>query len=177
MGQAQQMGGNTVSSFGSIINGDSQVEPQELSNNHNSRHSDHYRNPYAQWQHHQYLESFKSMQAHQAAIKKCPKHGENSDFDDYKETMALMAAQAHAYAQSCFMYFQLMAKISKSQVEKNYFQQQQAIAGCMIHGPHGDDPVQLPIEHECAIPPPSLAHYPMYDPRAFMQYYEDMETA
>ena len=57
-------------------------------------------------------------------IKKCPVHGEDSNFDEYKETMALMAAQAHAYAQSCFMYFQLMAKISKSQEEKQYFQQQ-----------------------------------------------------
>ena len=108
----------TISSFGSIIGGDSQVEPQELSNNAPSRNTDSQRHYF---NHHQYLESLKSMQAHRAMIKKCPKHGENGEWDDYKETMALMAAQAHAYAQSCFMYFQLMARLSKSSVEKNYF--------------------------------------------------------
>ena len=40
------------------------------------------------------------------------------------EVAAMMAAQAHAYAQSCFMYFQLMAKLSKSQDERNYFMHQ-----------------------------------------------------
>jgi hypothetical protein len=100
-------------------------------------------------------------------IKKCPKHGENGDWDDYKETMALMAAQAHAYAQSCFMYFQLMARLSKSSAEKNYFLHQQAIAGCMVHGPHGDKPVQMNPEHEVPVPPPSMAAYPAYDPNAF----------
>lgn len=74
------------------------------------------------WQNHQYIESYKSLQAHRAMIKKCPMHGEHSDYSDYKETMALMAAQAHAYAQSCFMYFQLMARISKTNEEKTYFQ-------------------------------------------------------
>ena len=113
------------------------------------------------------------MQAHRAMIKKCPVHGENSDFDEYKETMALMAAQAHAYAQSCFMYFQLMARLSKSQVERNYFLHQQAIAGCMVHGPHGDDPVQMSFDHDISIPPPSLADYPAYDPKAFSQYHNE----
>lgn len=179
-GKTGQQAANTAlsahhaSSFGSII-GDSQVEPQDLSQNPVSRYSENNR---PSWQQHQYLESYKSLRAHQTLLKKCPKHGEHSDFDDYKETMALMAAQAHAYAQSCFMYFQLMAKLSKSQEEKKYFQQQQAIAGCMIHGPHGSEPVQLPIDKELGIPPPSLAEFPTYDPNAFTQYaQEDADAA
>ena len=88
-----------------------------------------------------------------------------------------MAAQAHAYAQSCFMYFQLMARISKSTEEKNYFQSQQAIAGCMIHGPHGSDPVQLPLENDLGIPPPSLADFPPYDPKTFMRFQEEINSS
>lgn len=82
--------GNTASSFGSIIGGDSQVEPQELSQNiekNMSRYSDSNK-----LQNHKYIESYKSLQAHRAMIKKCPMHGEQSDYSDYKETMALMAA-------------------------------------------------------------------------------------
>lgn len=87
----------------------------------------------------------------------------------------MMAAQAHAYAQSCFMYFQLMARISKSSEEKSYFQSQQAIAGCMVHGPHGSEPVQLPIGHDFGFPP-SLAEFPSYDQQAFMRFQEDMHS-
>lgn len=74
-------------------------------------------------------------------IKGCPVHGEGSH---YKETLAMMQAQAHAYAFSCFLYFQHMVKISKSPEEKGYYQQQQAIAGCMVHGPHGVSPAMVP---------------------------------
>ena len=110
------------------------------------------------------------MQAHRAMIKKCPVHkGEVGEFDDYKETMAMMAAQAHAYAQSCFMYFELMAKLSKSQDERNYFMHQQAIAGCMVHGPHGDKPAHM-------IPPPTLAEYPPYDPKTFCKYHDSKDA-
>jgi len=56
----------------------------------------------------------------------------------------MMQAQAHAYAFSCFLYFQHMVKISKSPEEKGYYQQQQAIAGCMVHGPHGVSPSVVP---------------------------------
>mgnify|MGYP007004445763 CR=1 FL=1 len=77
-------------------------------------------------------------------IKGCPVHGESSH---YKETLAMMQAQAHAYAFSCFLYFQHMVKISKSPEEKSYYQQQQAIAGCMVHGPHGVSPATM-------MPPP-----------------------
>lgn len=56
-----------------------------------------------------------------------------------------------------------MAKLSKSSEEKSYFQSQQAIAGCMVHGPHGSDPVQLPIDFEMGLPPPSLAEFPPYE--------------
>lgn len=88
MGQLMGNTNNKPSSFGSVI-GDSQVEPQEMSNLQMSKHSD---NNWQHYQNHQYLESYRSLQAHQAMVKKCPMHGENSDFDDYKETMALMAA-------------------------------------------------------------------------------------
>jgi hypothetical protein len=37
-----------------------------------------------------------------------------------------------------------MVKISKSPEEKGYYQQQQAIAGCMVHGPHGVSPAMVP---------------------------------
>ena len=65
-------------------------------------------------------------------------HGEGTH---YKETLAMMQAQAHAYAFSCFLYFQHMVKMSKSPEEKAYYSQQQSIAGCMVHGPHGISPV------------------------------------
>ena len=77
-------------------------------------------------------------------IRSCPVHGESTH---YKETLAMMQAQAHAYAFSCFLYFQHMVKIAKSSEEKSYYQQQQAVAGCMVHGPHGISPASM-------MPPP-----------------------
>jgi hypothetical protein len=38
-----------------------------------------------------------------------------------------------------------MAKMAKSDDEKAYYKKQQAISGCMVHGPHGVTPVPLPF--------------------------------
>ncbi len=74
-------------------------------------------------------------------VKTCPVHGEGNQ---YRQTYENMQAQAHAYAYSCFLYFQNMVKNSKSSEEKAYFSQQASIAGCMIHGPHGASPIGIP---------------------------------
>jgi hypothetical protein len=34
--------------------------------------------------------------------------------------------------------------MARSEEDKHYFQKQQSIAGCMVHGPHGMFPVPLP---------------------------------
>jgi hypothetical protein len=36
-----------------------------------------------------------------------------------------------------------MVKIAKTPEEKAFYQQQQAIAGCMVHGPHGVSPAGI----------------------------------
>ena len=74
-------------------------------------------------------------------IRTCPVHGEGNH---YKHTLEMMQAQAHAYAYSCFSYFQNMAKGAKSRSEQAYYQQQASIAGCMVHGPHGISPIGIP---------------------------------
>lgn len=81
----------------------------------------------------------------------------------------MMQAQAHAYAFSCFLYFQQMAKMSKNNAEKQYYQEQQQIAGCMVHGPHGIAPagyppiVMPPVNTKQGLPqiPPMLNQYPL----------------
>ena len=86
-------------------------------------------------------ENQKHIQTQQMMVRTCPVHGEGNQ---YRQNYEMMQAQAHAYAYSCFLYFQKMASNSKTQDEKAYFSQQASIAGCMIHGPHGVSPVGMP---------------------------------
>jgi hypothetical protein len=104
---------------------------------------------YQQLQYQHYLESQKHHQTHQMMIRTCPVHGEGNQ---YKQTLEMMQSQAHAYAFSCFLYFQHMAKTAKTPEEKAYYLHQQGVAGCMVHGPHGISPVGIPQ-------PPALGQY------------------
>jgi len=54
-------------------------------------------------------------------MRTCPVHGEGTM---YKETLARMQAEAHAYAFYCFLYFQHMSKISEAPEQKAYYKQQ-----------------------------------------------------
>ena len=47
-------------------------------------------------------EQCKHYNAQMMQIRTCPVHGEGMQ---YKETLAMMQAQSHAYAFSCFLYF------------------------------------------------------------------------
>ena len=93
----------------------------------------------------------------------------------YKEQMAMMQAQAHAFAYQMFHYFEQMAKAAAAPEEKAYYKQYQGVAGCMVHGPHGIQPVPMPHFLNFPHPPqffggqmgqmqyPSyLMHHPMY---------------
>ncbi len=51
-------------------------------------------------------------------IQSCPVHGESNMS---KETMGFLQAQTLAYAFNCFLFFQFMAKMAKSQEDKNYY--------------------------------------------------------
>lgn len=88
------------------------------------------------------MDSYRYFQNQQTMIRTCPVHGENSNF---KDSLMVMQAQAHSYAFSCFLFFKKMAKLAKSDEERAYYKKQQAISGCMVHGPHGVTPVPLPF--------------------------------
>ena len=51
-------------------------------------------------------------------VKCCPVHGEGHQ---YKQTLDMMQAQAHAYAFNTFMYFQQMSKQTKLNEEKAFY--------------------------------------------------------
>lgn len=76
----------------------------------------HYNARVQHYHYQQYMESLRNFQTQQVMVKDCPMHAAESSeggaSDHYQETMALMQAQAHAYAFSCFLYFSHMAKIS-----------------------------------------------------------------
>lgn len=67
---------------------------------------------------HQMMESHKIHQNQQMMIRTCPVHG---DGNHYKHTLDMMQAQAHAYAFSCYLYFQHMTKTAKSYEERVYY--------------------------------------------------------
>ena len=115
---------------------------------------------YQQLQYQHYLESQKHHQTHQMMIRTCPVHGEGNQ---YKQTLEMMQSQAHAYAFSCFLYFQHMAKTAKTPEEKAYYLHQQGVAGCMVHGPHGISPVGIPQ-------PPALGHYGIQPKYGYYSY-------
>ena len=62
----------------------------------------------------QYIEEFKN----QMLMRTCPVHGEGTM---YKEQMAMMHAQAHAYAYHMFLYFEHMSKSSEAPEQKAYY--------------------------------------------------------
>ena len=68
--------------------------------------------------------------------------------------MAMMQASAHAYAYHMFVYFEHMAKVADTDAQKAYYKQCKAVAGCMVHGPHGVQPVPMHAYMNCPPPPP-----------------------
>ena len=140
---------------------DSEQEPQDHANGGD--------NNQANWSHKQFQECYENMQAQRALLKTCPMHGEESGYDEYKETMALMTAQAYAYAQSCYLFFQHMKNLAKTPEEKHHFQQQLETANKMVSGLSAQQDMGIP---GLSLPPPALVGVPPYNPMMFVDHEE-----